>query len=159
MKKIVSTLAILLSICICTYYYYDNKKAEVIISGMVIGFDIQNSEENDKNNKIMKTSSKSIGTITFIKEDTHEFSALGHSISKSNNNINFDGNCYSINFDYIEKSSNNNPGKIIATINRNDKIGTLNNQNHYGIYGKIEKLVINPSKIKTENKPTTQKKI
>ena len=152
MKKIVSTLVILLSICICTYYYCDNKKAEVIISGMVIGFDIQNSEENDKNNKIMKTSSKSIGTITFIKEDTHEFSALSHSISKSNNNINFDGNCYSINFDYIEKSSNNNPGKIIATINRNDKIGTLNNQNHYGIYGKIEKLVINPSKIKTENR-------
>ena len=32
------------------------------------------------------------------------------------------------------------------------KIGTINNENYYGIYGKIEKLVINPSKIKTENR-------
>ena len=99
MKKIVATLVILISICICTYYYYDNKKAEVIISGKVIGFDIQNIEKNKKNNNIVPTSSKSIGTITFIKENTYEFSALGHSISKSNTNINLSGNCYDINFD------------------------------------------------------------
>ena len=94
----------------------------------------------------------SIGTITFIKEDTHEFSALGHSISQLNNNINFCGNCYNINFDYIEKPSSNTAGKIIAEINQEEKIGTINNENQYGIYGKIENLVINSSQIETENR-------
>lgn len=157
MRKITISLIILISIYIGCYYYYESQKTEVIISGKVIGFDIPNVEENSKNNKLVKTSTKSIGTITFIKEDSHEFSALGHPISQLNNNINFNGNCYNINFDSIEKASPNTAGKIIANINKDEKIGVLNSCNQYGIYGKIENIKQNFQKIETENRFNIQK--
>ena len=54
---------------------------------------------------MVKTSSKSVGTITFIKRDNSNFAALGHSISGEKENIDLQGNCYEIEFDYIKKQN------------------------------------------------------
>ena len=139
MKKVITLLIITSITIIGIYYHYDRKTENVFLSGKVIGFNLTNIKDVADGNEsdMVKTSSKSVGTITFIKRDNSNFAALGHSISGEKENINLQGNCYEIEFDYIKKAKQNKTGKIIAEIKEENKIGEINNSNQYGIYGKI----------------------
>lgn len=78
-----------------------------------------------------------IGTMTYYDPETNRFGALGHIMTNSklvisNNYIN--GNVYLSNITSIVKSKNGNPGEKIADIS-NVKIGEIDHNNHYGIFG------------------------
>lgn len=139
MKKIIIFLLMMITIFAIMYCYYEKKTTEVYLSGQVIGFDIRNINEelNNENSEMTKTSSKSVGTMTFVKKDSNEFSALGHSISEGTKTINLEGDCYGIEFDYVKRARDNEAGRIIAQINEDEKIGELTSGNQYGIYGRV----------------------
>ena len=139
MKKVLILLVITSTTIIGIYYYYDKKTENVFLSGKVIGFNLNDIKDTatDNERNIVKTSSKSVGTVTFIKRNNSNFAALGHSISGKKENIDLQGSCYEIEFDYIKKAKQNKTGKIIADIKEENKIGEINNSNQYGIYGKI----------------------
>lgn len=151
MKKILLSIMVVILVLIGNYYHYENKSKEVLLLGQVVGFDVDNitiDSDNRQNQNIKLTSSKAVGTITFIEEDTNRFAALGHSISNKTSKIDLSGNCYKIEFDHVKKSTNKHEARIIADINENEKIGYLSYANNYGIFGVYDK-----------NKTTEYKKI
>lgn len=154
MKKIIIFLFTIVLVLEGLYYYYEQKNTEVLLSGRVIGFDIENIEQDNENRKgsIIDTSLKSIGTVTFINKDDNSFAALGHSISNKSNIKDLQGKCYSIDFGYVKKANSNKAGKIIADLNENEEIGELNTGNQYGIYGNFNNLYGDYQSIQTENR-------
>ena len=141
MKKIFLILLILTVISLSFYYYYQAKVKEVIILGQVVGFEINNfdvKEEKSNTSNIVLTSLAAVGTITCVDKETNSFVALGHSISNEKNINSLEGECYKINFEYVKKGQMKTEGKIIAQINKDEKIGTLKKGNEYGIYGKYD---------------------
>jgi len=128
---------VLIIFFVLIYSYYANLTTMVLLSGKVIAFDVENIAENvDNNGKTVNVSSQSIGTLTFIKPNG-EFAALGHSISDSSG---VEGQCYGISFNSIKKSTPNNPGRIIASLNKNSKIGYVSEQSYCGVFGTINKI-------------------
>ncbi len=154
MKKFIISILIITIILVGMYNYYEGKTTEVLLSGRVIGFDIKNLDDNinNENKKTTKTSSKSVGTMTFIKKDSGEFAALGHSISKKINEIELEGECYEIEFDHVKRAKQDEAGRIIAEIRDDEKIGELSNGNQYGIYGKIDTVNKDYQTIETANR-------
>lgn len=152
MKKSIIIGVTILLIFLGIYHYYDNKKTEVYISGRLIGFELQDIKENINNDKIINTSSKSIGTITFIENNSTKFAAFGHSILQNNNTHSLVGNCYQVEFDHIEKATQNETGKIIAKLNKQEQVGSLNTENKYGIYGNLLNSIQDEQLISTENR-------
>lgn len=156
-KYIIAAGLILLTI---HFVYYCNKTETVLVSGKVFGFDIQSTEKNEINEdkELIPTALKKIGTITFKKSDNNTFAALGHSIKEIGNSNSISGECYNINLDEIQKSENNNPGKIVAELNKDEKIGTLEKTNNYGVFGKMEiKENSNLVEIETNNRYSIRK--
>lgn len=151
MKKRILLISLIVVSIIINFNYYENKREEVLLAGKVVGFDIQDSIEDEEGNGVtVHTSTKSVGTITFIKEN-NEFVALGHSMSGENSEIH--GDCYEIQFEDIVKSTENKAGRIIADIKEEAKIGNVYGDSDYGIYGKVDNIVKNEyRKIKTANR-------
>lgn len=152
MKKTILIIGLIIMFILLNYNYYENKTTEVLLSGQVVGFNIKNIEENvEENNKLtVQTSSKSVGTMTFIKEN-NEFVALGHTMSGEETEL--DGECYEIRFEDVIKSTNNRAGRIIAEIDEKAKIGEVYGDSDYGIYGKVENILTEEyKKIKTANR-------
>lgn len=154
MKKFIISILMITIILVGMYNYYEGKTTEVLLSGKVIGFDIKNLEDNinNENKKTTKTSSKSVGTMTFIKKESGEFAALGHSISKNVNEVELEGECYKIEFDHVKRAKADEAGRIIAGILDDEKIGELSNGNQYGIYGKIDTVDKEYQSIETANR-------
>ena len=150
MKKII-IVGSLIVICITgSYYYFESKTTKVLLVGEVVGFEINNLDTDTElvaDSGIIPTSSKSVGTITFVDENTKRFAALGHSISNNKEELKLTGNCYRIDFGYVKKSTNNSEGKIIADINEEGKLGYLDSSNRYGLFGRLENIT--KSKYKT----------
>ena len=91
-----------------------------------------------------------IGTITFIKPETNEFVALGHStIKEKNKKSPVVGLCYEAEFNGVEKGTREETGSIIAASDRNSKIGYIYTDSDYGIFGKVENLDENYQEVET----------
>lgn len=78
-----------------------------------------------------------IGTMTYYNPVTKHFAALGHmmyDVSLSSNVIIKEGSIYSSYVQTVIPSSNGNPGEKIADID-SIEIGTIFDNNNYGIYG------------------------
>lgn len=82
-----------------------------------------------------------IGTITFIKPDTNEFVALGHSTLKDKNKkMIVVGSCYDAVLTGIEKASSGQIGSIIAMSDTSNQIGDIYLDSNYGIFGKVNEI-------------------
>jgi len=156
MNKILVVIVSILLLVAISYSYYENTKTEVFLTGKVVVFDVENISQNVNNNEdIIYVSSKSIGTLTFVKPNG-EFAALGHSISDINFSV--EGECYEATFNSIKKSTPNNPGTIVAGIRERSKIGDVSNQSYCGVFGTVDKISSHDSiKIETANRYTVEK--
>lgn len=105
-----------------------------------MGFEIDNESIDVKREKAVAASAKKIGTVTFIKKDTNEFVALGHSTIKNKRKLQVSGTCYDINFEGINKGSKEETGNIIASLNRNKQIGYIYYDSMCGIFGKVDEI-------------------
>ena len=106
-----------------------------------MGFEIDNNEANNNSSGTIATSSKKIGTVTFIKKETGEFVALGHSTIKDvNKKTEIKGTCYDINFEGIKKGYREETGNIIACLDKNSPIGNIQYDSVCGIFGKINNV-------------------
>ena len=87
----------------------------------------------------VKDSSSGIGTVTFIKEDG-TFASLGHPVvdSKTGEIIKVEnGSIYNCQLLSIEKGEKGKAGELRGIINNQNKIGTIYQNNKYGVYGKF----------------------
>lgn len=87
------------------------------------------------------TAAKRIGTVTFIKEDSYEFVALGHStLHSDSSNLKktyIKGSCYDVNLEGIEKGKRNEVGGIVASLETDKEIGNIYYDSSYGIFGEM----------------------
>lgn len=138
MKKIlIMFLIILLGLFIADVIYQANNTQIVLLSGDVMGFEIENYNETNDYDHLIPTSSQKLGVVTFIKTDTNEFSALGHPAIPNCEQSNIEGLCYQVNIDKIDKSYQNYIGCIHGILKNEKQIGTVNKNNEYGIFGTI----------------------
>lgn len=132
MKNIITMfLVILLCMFICDVIYQANNTEVVLLSGEIMGFEIENY--------FVSTSSQKLGVVTCIKKDTSQFSALGHQATQNYDESNIEGICYEIDIDEIDKSYNNHIGHIHGILNNDTQIGTISQNNKYGIFGTLDK--------------------
>ena len=96
MRKKILTIILLFFVLILGMQYATTVPQKVYLSGKLIGFSIENRKLGQAENEV-PTSSRQIGTVTFIKKDTNEFVALGHS-TKTKNLDSKTGLCYDIKF-------------------------------------------------------------
>ncbi len=137
MKKKILTIILLFFVLILGIQYATTVPQKVYLSGKLIGFSIENRKWGQEENEI-PTSSRQIGTVTFIKKDTNEFAALGHSTKT----INLDskiGLCYDIKFGGIDKAEKYETGSIIAVLDEEKYLGYIYDDKDVGIFGKMNK--------------------
>ena len=96
----------------------------------------------------VRDSAAGIGTMTYIEPKTNKFAALGHGITDIDT-----GNVLSISKGQLIttkivsliKGTNGNPGRIQGSINEQSKIGKIEKNSIFGIYGTIEDITkVNP---------------
>lgn len=115
-----------------------------------MGFEIDDDVSKEKEDRIAPTSSRKIGTVTFIKESTNEFAALGHPTVKENSkNVSVKGLCYDIKFEGIEKGTKEEVGNVVASIDKTNHIGYVYKDSNYGVFGKVEEINGEYEKIET----------
>lgn len=78
-----------------------------------------------------------IGTMSYYDPETKRFAALGHEVSESGNDISSlqNGYLYKSNVSSVTKSAKNLPGEKHAIIDFNNKIGKIDHNSIYGVYG------------------------
>ena len=79
-----------------------------------------------------------IGTLSYIDPNTNKYGALGHEIIDQATNQLVEihqGEIINSNVTSIRKAKAGNPGEKIADILFNEKLGTLEKNNQFGIYG------------------------
>ena len=84
-----------------------------------------------------------MGTVTFFEPETKTFGALGHGISDIDTGELIDiasGEFVTTRILNIEKGENGTPGKIQGSIEKQEKIGTINKNTRFGIYGTVNNL-------------------
>ena len=101
----------------------------------------------------VRDSAAGIGTLTYFEPSTNKFAALGHGITDIDTggilNIS-NGQFITTKVLSIIKGQDGNPGKIQGSINEQSKIGTINKNTIFGIYGivdDISKIQIDKNKI------------
>lgn len=87
-----------------------------------------------------------IGTMTYYDYENNTYGALGHAISENKNQKLNKGIIYSSTITGIQKAQMNDSGSKIGNINYENKIGTIQNNNSYGIFGKYEINTIDVNK-------------
>ena len=97
----------------------------------------------------VRDSAAGIGTMTYYEPSSKNFAALGHGITDIDTgkilNIS-NGEFITTKVLSIIKGQDGNPGKIQGSINEQSKIGTINKNTIFGIYGIIDDI----SKIKID---------
>lgn len=81
-----------------------------------------------------------IGTISFVKKDG-TYGALGHRISDPETGLTFEyqtGNIYDAEVSGAKMGDKSAPGELKGRFNKADKIGTVEKNTPFGIYGKID---------------------
>lgn len=139
-KKTVVIFTIALGIMLILQFI-SPKAQKVLLVGRLMGFEIDSGSQVVNTGKTIPASSRKIGTVTFIKADTNEFVALGHSSDTDNEESKIiTGQSYGVNFEGIKKATRENTGNIVASINRDSKTGYIYNDTAYGIFGKVDKI-------------------
>lgn len=105
-----------------------------------MGFEIDNEEDSKKEDGTVPTSSRKIGTVTFINKETNKFVALGHATIKENRNSSVKGLCYDVKFEGINKGTKEETGNVIASIDRTNHIGYIYKDSSYGVFGTVEEV-------------------
>ncbi|MDF2066376.1 MULTISPECIES: SpoIVB peptidase S55 domain-containing protein [Bacillaceae] len=94
----------------------------------------------------LKDATEGIGTLTYFDLETNEFGALGHQIVDHPSGLTpsfSEGSIYLSSILQIKKSIPGKPGyKITSHQNNTSPIGGVNENNVYGIFGKLEKNAI-----------------
>jgi len=94
----------------------------------------------------LKDATEGIGTLTYLNLETNEFGALGHQIIDHNSGLTpsfSEGSIYLSSIEQIKKSIPGKPGyKITSHQNNTSPIGGVNENNVYGIFGKMEENAI-----------------
>ena len=140
-KKTVVIFTIALGIMLILQFI-SPKAQKVLLVGRLMGFEIDSGSQVANTGKTIPASSRKIGTVTFIKADTNEFVALGHSSDTDNEESKIiTGQSYGVNFEGIKKATRENTGNIVASINRDSKTGYIYNDTAYGIFGKVDKKI------------------
>ena len=91
----------------------------------------------------VRDSAAGVGTVTFYEPETRTFGALGHGISDIDTGELIDiasGEFVTTRILNIEKGENGTPGKIQGSIEKQEKIGTINKNTRFGIYGTVNNL-------------------
>ena len=147
MKKRIIIIGILFFIMFLGVQYARTIPRKVYLSGELIGFSIEN-RDSIKKGKEVPASSRQIGTVTFVKKDTNEFAALGHS-TKTNDLKSKIGLCYGIYFAGIDKAEEDNTGSVIAVLNENSYLGYIYEDNDFGVFGKMYNSPENMMEVET----------
>ncbi|MDM5293973.1 SpoIVB peptidase [Peribacillus simplex] len=89
----------------------------------------------------IRDSAAGIGTMTFYHPDSKKYGALGHVISDMDTKkpiVVKDGQIVQSTVTSIEKGSNGDPGEKLARFSSNkEKIGNINRNSPFGIFGKL----------------------
>ena len=104
---------------------------------------VQTSKTEYKIGLWVRDSAAGIGTMTYYEPSTENFAALGHGITDidTGNLINIsNGEFITTKVLSIIKGKDGNPGKIQGSISEQTKIGTINKNSIFGIYGKINDI-------------------
>ena len=97
-----------------------------------MGFEIDSSVIDEKNEETIATSSMKVGTVTLIKPDSKEFVALGHStLSDTVGKLAIKGLCYDIEFSGINKGTKEETGNIEAMLDKDKQIGYIYYDSNY----------------------------
>lgn len=101
-----------------------------------ISLDMKIAREQDdfSTGLYVKDSVKGIGTVTYYNPETGNLACLGHSMSDENNNALQKGTLYSTVIENVKKSTKLEVGKKIGSI-QNEKIGDVDENNDYGVFG------------------------
>ncbi len=108
---------------------------------------------DDGKNKIglwVRDSTQGIGTLTYYNPTSGHFGALGHGILDvdTNNLMTIrDGKVMSANIASINKGEKGSPGELIGEILSDSMLGKIKLNTKYGIYGNIEKPLVDNLKI------------
>ncbi|QEY19429.1 peptidase [Psychrobacillus sp. AK 1817] len=90
----------------------------------------------------LRDATEGIGTLTYFDPSTNEFGALGHQIVDHTSGVTpkfSEGSIYLSSIEQIKKSIPGKPGyKITSHGNNSPPIGGVNENNVYGVFGKLE---------------------
>lgn len=84
-----------------------------------------------------------VGTLTYVKQDSHNFVALGHPITdgKEGNIIPLTGGkVFDCSLIGITKGERNNPGELRCVFLQSNEKGKISKNNKYGIFGHLDNL-------------------
>ncbi len=98
-----------------------------------------------KTGLLIKDKISGVGTITFYDPENNVYGALGHEISDNSAtgislNLNA-GSIFTSSVITVTKSLKGNPGEKIAKFNEIDKIGNIQINSKYGIYGNYQSII------------------
>ncbi len=104
---------------------------------------IQSKNKEYKLGLWVKDAATGVGTMTFYEPKSKSFAVLGHGITDSDTDtlINIDyGELVTSRIISIQKGKTESPGEIKGTILNQQKIGVVNKNTQFGIYGSLENL-------------------
>ena len=104
---------------------------------------IQSKNKEYKLGLRVKDAATGVGTMTFYEPKSKSFAVLGHGITDSDTDtlINIDyGELVTSRIISIQKGKTESPGEIKGTILNQQKIGVVNKNTQFGIYGSLENL-------------------
>ena len=115
-KKTVVIFTIALGIMLILQFI-SPKAQKVLLVGRLMGFEIDSGSQVANTGKTIPASSRKIGTVTFIKADTNEFVALGHSSDTDNEESKIiTGQSYGVNFEGIKKATSTDVRKAYIVL-------------------------------------------
>lgn len=154
MKKTFILCTLLLLVLIIIGFSRNLKEAEIVLlAAELVGFEVNEEELNEEGGKIVNTSSKQIGVVTYIKPETNEFVALGHSLTNCREGKQINALCYD-----VELSDSKYSTKKIASLDKENPIGYVYYDSYCGIYGEINKVnVPQYEEVETANRYSIKK--
>lgn len=113
----------------------ENKKANIKL--------LKSEEGKYKLGLWVKDDVTGIGTLTYVKQDSHNFAALGHPVTdgKGGNVIpSSSGKIYDCSLLGINKGERNNPGELRCVFLQSNVKGDIVKNTKYGIFGHLDEL-------------------
>lgn len=104
---------------------------------------VETSNKEYKLGLWVRDSAAGIGTVTFYEPKTQSFGALGHGITDIDTEKLIDissGEFVTAKILNIVKGEEGIPGRIQGTVENQQKIGTINKNTKFGIYGRVDDI-------------------
>ncbi len=120
-----------------------NLELTILRNGNVITTSIVPTQTNEKEYKLglwVKDAATGVGTMTFYEPESKVFAVLGHGITDSDTDslISIDtGELVTSKVISLKKGESENPGEIKGTIINGQKIGEVEKNTKFGVYGKL----------------------